>query len=384
MSSSPTHHGSTMHPALAPLSTSIFHLSCRAIVAPMSRVSALPDGTPTAAMVDYYRSFATGGFGLVITEGTYPEARYGRAYDRQPGLCSAEHVAGWRPIVDAVHAAGAPMLAQLMHAGALSQCLTETRAPSAVTPKGTKMPAYGGDGPFPTPHAMSRDDIARTLDAFAAAARNAAHAGFDGVEIHGANGYLVDQFFTAELNERADEYGGSVAARAQFALDVLRAVRSSVPTAFVVGLRVSQGKVNDLGYRWTDGRAHARELFTALRRERLDFLHVASEGLPWNEDADLGDGITVTGVAREVLGVPVIANGGLHDPALAARVLVEGHADLIALGRGALANPDWPRRLAEGRPLARFDRAMLLPRADLASAAAWREAAMRPRGSLPA
>lgn len=151
-----------LHPVLTPTSIGALHLSNRLVVAPMSRVSTAGDGLPTPAMRRYYAAFAEGGFGLVITEGTYPDVAHSQGYANQPGIATDEQGAAWRPIVEAVHAGGAKMIAQLMHAGALSQGnrhRRETIGPSAIPPKGEMMPEYGGSGPYATPRAMNDEDI---------------------------------------------------------------------------------------------------------------------------------------------------------------------------------------------------------------------------------
>jgi 2,4-dienoyl-CoA reductase-like NADH-dependent reductase (Old Yellow Enzyme family) len=343
----------------------------------MTRVSTGGDGVPTQRMTRYYADFAEGGFGLVITEGVYPDDTHSQAYWNQPGITTAEQTKGWAHVAEAVRSAGAAIVMQLMHAGALVQenpNAGQGLAPSAVRPKGEKMPAYGGRGPFPTPKAMTATDFEAVREAFAASATRAAEAGFDGVEIHGANGYLLDQFITTYTNQRSDRYGGSPGARIRFPVEVVEAVRGAVPDSFVVGYRLSQTKVNDFEYRWPGGTDEGAVYFSALSAAGVDYLHVASEGRDWIQTAELEPGITITRLARDVGDVPVIANGGMHDTAQASRVLSEGHADLIALGRGALANSDWPRRLAEGRPFAAFDPDMLDPVATIENADAWRAA----------
>lgn len=166
----------------------------------MTRVSATAEGLPTDAMRRYYERFACGGFGLVITEGVYTGSADSQGYLFQPGLCDRSQARSWRGIVNAVHAAGGKMFAQQMHAGALAQgnrFRTETLAPSAIRPAGSQMRVSAGEGSHRTPRAMSDADIADAIDGFARAAALAIdHAGFDGIEIHGANGYLLDQFLT--------------------------------------------------------------------------------------------------------------------------------------------------------------------------------------------
>ncbi|HVL75624.1 MAG TPA: NADH:flavin oxidoreductase [Noviherbaspirillum sp.] len=341
-------------------------LANRLAVAPMTRVSATPLGVPTPAMVRYYTRFARGGFGLVITEGIYTDRAYAQGYANQPGLTDAEQLGGWRSVVDAVHAAGGKIVAQLMHAGALAQgnrFRGEPAGPSAVAPKGLQMPFYGGQGPYRTPLAMSPADIRAAIDGFASAANLARAAGFDGVEIHGANGYLLDQFLTGYTNRRSDDWGGTIERRVRLCVGVAQAVRAAVGTHFPVGMRISQAKVNDFEHKWPEGEDGARIVFGLLADVGLDFLHV-TEFEAWK--AAFGDtGPSLVALARRYApGVTMIANGSLHAPQRALQLLEDG-ADIIALGRGALANPDWPNRLAGGEPLAGFDRELLAPLADI-------------------
>jgi 2,4-dienoyl-CoA reductase-like NADH-dependent reductase (Old Yellow Enzyme family) len=362
------------HPALTPQRVGVVELKNRLAVAPMSRVSAAPDGTPTDEMVYYYQDFARGGFGLVITEGTHTDTAHSQGYLNQPGLASDVHVEGWRRVVDAVHAEGAPVVAQLMHAGALSQGNPHgagTIAPSAIAPRGEMLEEYGGSGRWPTPREMSIDDIDAVVAGFVDAAARAQAAGFDGVEVHAANGYLLDQFLTVYTNARDDQYGGSVANRIRLAGRIVADIRARMPRHFLVGVRLSQTKVNDFTYRWPGGASDAEIIFAALSGAGADYLHIASEGRDFIDTARLPDGRTITAVAREVSGLPVMANGGMHDLRQAADVLDGGHADLVSLGRGALANPDLPNRVVAGADLNPFDHAMLSPTATIANARAW-------------
>lgn len=340
-------------------------LNNRLVVAPMSRVSGTEEGVPTQRMVSYYGSFAEGGFGLIITEGIYTDEDFSRSYAYQPGLSTSEQVAGWQDVVDAVHEAGGYIFAQLMHGGALSQLLENTIGPSAIKPKGEKMPEYGGSGEYPVPTEMMESDLQQALAGFATAATNAQDAGFDGVEIHGANGYLLDQFITGYTNQRDDQYGGSTSERTRFPCEVVRAVKEVVGEGFPVGIRLSQGKVNDHGYRWPGGREDAEAIFAAVAEAGVDYLHIASEGRDWRESAKIDDETTITQLAKRVTGLPVITNGGMHDPELAETVLREGHGDLVALARGAMANPDWPHRLRDGRDFNDFDPSMITPKATI-------------------
>jgi 2,4-dienoyl-CoA reductase-like NADH-dependent reductase (Old Yellow Enzyme family) len=342
-------------------------LSNRLAVAPMTRISATPEGLTTEAMARYYERFARGGFALVITEGIYTDQAYSQGYANQPGLSDLAQALAWRGVVDAVHAAGGKIFAQLLHAGALSQFnrfRNETVGPSAVRPKGKQMAVYRGSGAYPVPRAMSEPEIAEALDGFARAARLAIEvAGFDGVEIHGANGYLLDQFLTDYSNRRDDAWGGEIGQRVRLSAEAVRAVRKAVGERVPVGIRISQGKVNDFTHKWAEGEGGAEIVFRRLAEAKADYIHV-TEFEAWRPA--FGDaGPSLVHLARKhAPGVTVIANGGLHDPSRAMQAMEDG-TDLVALGRGALANPAWPRQVANGCGLNAFDPALLSPLGDI-------------------
>jgi 2,4-dienoyl-CoA reductase-like NADH-dependent reductase (Old Yellow Enzyme family) len=365
-------------PLLTPLEIGSLTLPNRVAVAPMSRVSTRGDGVPTPAMARYFRAFAEGGFGLLLTDGTYFDHAHSQAYPDQPALVTDAHAEGWRAVVEQVHAAGGTIALQLMHAGALVQGNHHSDvaiAPSAVQPKGRMLRAYGGPGgAYALPRAMDLDDIAAVLDAVGIAAAKAQEIGFDAVEIHGANGYLFDQFLTGYTNLRTDDYGGTPARRARLLTEAIAAARTATGGDFPIGVRVSQLKVNDSEHRWASVE-EARELLSAIGAASPAWVHVASEGGAWRETSFLAPGVSTTSLAREVTGVPVIANGGMDDAELATSLLREGHTDLVALGQGAIANPDWPRRLAEKRPFVPFDGAMLSPEVTVEHTERWRETA---------
>ena len=345
-------------------------LSNRLAVAPMTRVSATADGLATAQMAAYYEAFAAGGFGLVITEGIYTDKAHSQGYLFQPGLADEAQRDAWRTVVDRVHAQGGRIVAQLMHAGALSQgnpYRSDTKGPSAVLPKGQQMAFYRGDGPYRMPEAMSGDDIAKAVDGFAQAARRAQDAGFDGVEVHGANGYLLDQFLTAHTNLRQDRYGGSLENRLRLTVEVIQAVRRATSEGFAVGVRSSQGKVNDFTHKWEGGEADAARIYGTLGALPIDYLHT-TEFEAWRP-AFGEHGPSLAALARRHGSVPVLANGSLHEAVQADGVMARQDADFVSLGRGALTHPDWPARLRAGAGHETFDRGLLAPIADLANAA---------------
>ena len=236
----------------------------------MTRVSAGADGVPTTCMADYYAQFADGGFGLVITEGLYTDEAFAQGYLHQPGLANAAQRDAWRPIVAGVQSRGGRVIAQLMHAGALSQgnpYRMGTIGPSAVQPKGRQMTFYRGEGEYAVPAAMTQQDIDTAVAGFAQAALRARKAGFDGVEIHGANGYLLDQFLSEGINLRDDSYGGGLEGRLHLLVEVVDAVRANRFWVFThaVTLPIALGRFEDLqaGRNPTDPYARLRP-----RRER--------------------------------------------------------------------------------------------------------------------
>lgn len=338
----------------------------RFFVAPMTRVSADLSGVPSKEMADYYYGFAEGGFGGIITEGIYTDNWYSRSYPNQPGIVDEEQILGWRKITSRVKEEDTLIIAQLMHAGAISQVLTETRAPSGIIPLGQKLPHYGGGGGnFPQPQALTAPEIEDVIQGFVQAAANAVKAGFDGIELHAANGYLLDQFLTPYINLRTDSYGGDLQNRARIIAGISERIRSTVPPDFIVGLRISEGKVNNLHYRWEGGSATARQLLEVLKPLPLDYLHVAAEHSGWREECLYDDGSSLTGLAKEILEVPVIANGGMHQRGLAQELLDTGQADYFAIGKAALANPDFVLKLQSGSPVKPFDPASLYPNPSL-------------------
>src|SRR5262245_46612772 len=308
-------------------------LKNRTAVAPMTRVSAAEDGRITGEMVDYYEEFARGGWGLVETEATYIDEEHSQCRPHQPGIATIAQRDGWRRVVDAVHARGAAIFIQLQHAGALAEARryrADTVAPSAIEPRCSK--------PLPIPRELTGIEIARIHESFGRAAAYASEAGFDGIELHGTNGYLIDQFLTDYTNLRGDRYGGSFVNRTRFACEATAAVRSAVPGSFPVGMRLNQAKKNDAASAWTGGEADASALFGGLAAAGATFLHIA--GLNASPPARGSD--MLLDAARAVANVVVIANGGLEDPARAHAIVGSGRADMVSLARGALANSDWP------------------------------------------
>lgn len=348
-----------------PLQLGRLSLKNRIAVAPMTRISASEDGRASADMVRYYQGFAEGGFGLVITEGVYPDLAFSQGYLHQPGIADEAQAAAWKPVADAIHGAGAGAIMQLMHAGALSQgnrWRQDSVGPSAVQPRGEQLGFYRGEGPYRMPREITEQEIRAVVDAFAAAAVRARDAGFDGVEIHGANGYLLDQFLTDYANGRGDRYGGPVENRVRLLVETVHAVRAAVGRDYLVGIRISQGKVNDYHHKWAGGQRDAEIIFARLAEAGVDYLHTTEfDAQAPAFGADNSDGDTLAGYAKRFGKLPVIANGQLGTPDAADAILAGGKTDIVALGKSALANRDWPRRAAGDGKLEEFDFGLLQP-----------------------
>ncbi|GGJ17679.1 alkene reductase [Neoroseomonas lacus] len=309
----------------------------RIAMAPMTR-NRSPDGVPTDLNALYYGQRATAG--LIITEGTTPDAG-GRGYIDIPGLYSAAQVAGWRKVAEAVHAKGGRIVAQVMHTGRISHPDFldggSPVAPSAVAAAGDII-TKAGPKPMPVPRALDAAEIPAVIATYGRAATLAIEAGLDGVEIHGANGYLPSQFLSTNANLRTDEWGGSVENRARFLLGAVAAAVAAIGPGRV-GVRVNPGSTfNDVAD--TDPEATLTHLATALSGQGLAYLHLV--GGAYSYDA--------AGIARRLFDGPLILNGG-YDAARAEADIAGGRADVIAFGVPFLANPDLPTRLRTGTAL---------------------------------
>ncbi|MFD7655000.1 alkene reductase [Actinosynnema sp. NPDC059797] len=326
--------------AFEPLDLAGTKLANRVVMAPMTRSRA--HGTlPTPATAEYYAQRASAG--LIITEGVQPSP-VGQGYPDTPGLHSDEQVAAWRVVTDAVHEAGGRIFAQLMHAGRIGHpsVLPGDLHPvgaSAVRPAG-KLFTGAGLEEFPTPVELTGAEVEATVADFAAAARNAVAAGFDGVELHGANGYLLHQFLAGNSNRRTDEWGGPVANRIRFVVEVARATADAIG-AHRVGLRISPAnRYNDIAE--DDHGQLYPALVDAINPLGLAYLHIAEQ-----------DQRALTLELRERFTGALILNPHTPDGVTGVdelRLLEDGTADALAFGALFLANPDLPARLARGGP----------------------------------
>ncbi|WP_108665289.1 alkene reductase [Euzebya rosea] len=327
-------------PLLKPLSLGAINAANRVVMAPLTRNRAGEGRVPTDLHVEYYRQRA--GFGAIVTEATVVSPQ-GVGYIDTPGLYTDEQVSAWRRVTDAVHDAGGTIIVQLWHVGRVSHTdFHDGRAPVAPTGANAEAMTFTTDGFVPTsdPRALRTDEIAGIVDDFAAAARRADEAGFDGVEIHGANGYLIEQFLASGVNDRTDRYGGgSITDRARFALQVVDAVSEVVGTSRT-GIRLSLGNGTSNAVE-PDPAPTLSYLGGQLAERGIAFVHVV-EGLP--------DHVQVAALRDGGWDGPVVLNGG-YDLERGVATVEAGTADAIAYGRLAIANPDLPTRFERGAEL---------------------------------
>lgn len=323
-----------------------YMLPNRMVMAPLTRNRAGAGNVPGPMNVTYYAQRASAG--LIISEATQVSPQ-GVGYPSTPGIHSPEQVAGWRLVTDAVHACGGRIFLQLWHVGRISHPSLQLGgalpvAPSAIAAEGEAM-TYEGPRPFVTPRTLETDEISGIIEQFRKGAENALAAGFDGVEIHGANGYLLDQFLRDGTNKRTDQYGGSIENRARLHLEVTEAV-VSVWGADRVGMRLSpSGTFNSMHD--SNPEATFGYLVEALNRFGLAYLHLLE-----SSEADLRHGGTAvpTTYFRQIFKGTLMTNAG-YDREKGDAVLASGGADLVSFGTLFIANPDLPERFRLKAPL---------------------------------
>ena len=334
----------------------------RIVMAPMTRWHS-PDGVPGDDVAAYYARRARGGAGLILTEGANIDHPGAAGYDDVPNLFGADAVRGWRAVVDTVHAAGAAIMPQLWHVGAFRR--------AGVGPV-RDAPGFG-----PARRVENGRTVVRRLDqagmeaivaSYARAARTAAEAGFDGVEIHGAHGYLLDQFFWLGSNRRRDAHGGSIEKRAGFAAAVVAGIRRAIPRDMPLIFRFSQWKMHDYDARIARTPDELARLLTPLRAAGVDIFHASTRR--FRDPAFAGSPRSLARWTRDLTGLPVIAVGSVGlDTAHRSRALggheaaqaevadigavrdgfAAGDFDLVAVGRAMLADPEWANKIRDGR-----------------------------------
>lgn len=330
----------------SPFTLGPIELKNRAVMAPMTRSRAI-DNVPNDLMAEYYGQRA--GAGLLITEGVAPSPN-GLGYARIPGLFSPEQIAGWKKVTSAVHERGGAIFAQLMHVGRIAHPANmpegaEVVGPSAVAAAGDMYTDAEGPQAHPTPREMNEADIQQAIAEFVRAAVNAREAGFDGIELHGANGYLIEQFLHPASNRRGDAWGGSPQARNRFALEVAKAAAEAIGKERV-GIRLSpHGAFNDLGD-FPEVPEQYEALAKALGELGLAYVHVVDHSAMGAPPVSAETKKRI----RTAFGGPIILSGGF-DGESAEASLAAGDGELVAFGRPYLANPDLLERFRKGAEL---------------------------------
>ena len=349
-------------PLFQPFSCKSLQLKNRIVMAPMTRQFS-PGYIPNDDVVAYYRRRAENDVGLIITEGTTVNHPSANGYENVPAF-HGEALKGWKKVVDAVHSAGGKIMPQLWHVGTVRKPgigpdkEAPGMGPSGITSAGKRKA-----------HVMSLEDIQACVAAFAQAAADAEQLGFDGVEIHGAHGYLIDQFFWDVTNERTDRYGGSLENRLQFAIEIIEAVRARVSASFPVMLRYSQWKQQDYSARLVQTPEELERFLKPLAKAGVDIFHCSNRRF-WEPEFP-GSSLNLAGWTKEITGLPTISVGsvGLEGDFLDTTFsgkddgkpvptrrfdelftrLQQGEFDLIAVGRALLQDPEWAVKVRQGR-----------------------------------
>jgi len=346
-------------PLFQPFTLVNLKLQNRIVMAPMTR-SKSPGGVPSPDVAAYYRRRAEGGVGLIVTEGTSIPHGAAVFYPDVPRFYGEDALAGWNNVVEEVHQAGGVIFPQLWHVGVMRD--PRHPLPAGVEPMGPsgwKLPGEKAG------IAMSQADIDAVIRAYGEAAQSAKKLGFDGVEIHGAHGYLIDQFLWEGTNQRTDRYAGSIAARTTFAADVLREVRRAVGPGYPVVLRYSQWKLQDYGAKLARTPQELEQLLNPLVDAGADAFHCSNRRF-WDAEFE-GSNLNLAGWTRKLTGLPAITVGSVtlneefmttFQSAAGASVtgldelverLARGEFDLVALGRALIVNPSWPQQIRSGK-----------------------------------
>jgi len=329
-------------------------LKNRIVMAPLTRNRATP-GTdaPSTLAIDYYRQRASAG--LIVTEGSQI-SRQAQGYIWTPGIYTPQQIDGWRKVTDAVHKAGGKIVIQLWHVGRVSHTSLQSEGKAPVAPSAIRAEAKtfieGGFAETSEPHALSLEEIGQILSDYRQATRNAREAGFDGIEIHGANGYLIDQFLKSGANKRDDSYGGSIEGRAHFALNVVDVIASEWEPGRV-GIRLSPVTPSN-GISEPDPQPLFNHLVSELDKRNLAFIHVVEGATGGARDVAPFD---YAALRRRFKGTYIANNG--YNRQTAINALKEKQADLIAFGRDFISNPDLVERLRRNSPLNELNRATL-------------------------
>ncbi|MFF2089327.1 NADH:flavin oxidoreductase [Paenibacillus sp. NPDC058174] len=343
------------HSLFKPFSTEQINVKNRIVMAPMTRFFS-PGGVPGADVAAYYRRRAANGTGLIITEGTTINHPAASNHDNIPTFHGEAALNGWAQVVKEVHEAGGKIIPQLWHVGTSRKQGDPVFNPE-VLPVGPSGLDVSGNL---TGEALSEEEIANIVQAYAQAAADAKRIGFDGVELHGAHGYLIDQFFWEATNKRTDRYGGDIAGRTQFAVEVVEAVRKAVGPDFPIVLRFSQFKIDAYTAKLTRTPEELEQFLTPLVKAGVDIFDCSARRF-WEPEFE-GSPLSLAGWVKKLSGKPVITVGsvglnvdmtGQHSEDSKIETLIEKldsqEIDLIAVGRSLLADPEWAEKIRTGR-----------------------------------
>jgi 2,4-dienoyl-CoA reductase-like NADH-dependent reductase (Old Yellow Enzyme family) len=337
----------------SPFTLKNFTLKNRLGVAPMTRMSSQADSIPRPDVLEFLVRRARNGAGLVFTEAIVTDYESAQGYPGQARLVTARQIEAWKPVVRAIQAAGAVAVMQMFHCGRVAwpeiNPAGRIIAPSAIAPRDDN-PLTGK--PYPVPDAMSRFDCGHVILGFVETARGAIAAGFDGVEIHAAHGYLISEFLSAYTNQRTDAYGGSVARRYRFLHEIIEAVRPVVPEDRLLTVRISDWGVVDMDVSLFGTREEYQEIIRLLSREPIDAISVSA--YDYRQEA-FGSGRNVAGVTREATQLPLMICGQIYDRATALDALND--ADIVLSAKSMLLNPDWVEEVRQGKPVRRYQSA---------------------------
>lgn len=345
----------------SPFELGTLTLPNRVVMAPMTR-NLSPNNVAGPDVAEYYRRRAAGGTGLIITEGTCVGHKAASGYPDVPFIAGQEALDGWRAVVEAVHAEGGKIAAQLWHVGGFRRPGVEPGGDlKGYSPSGMLIPGKV------VGHVMTADDIQDTIQAFIQAAVDAKEVGFDAIEVHGAHGYLVDQFFWEGNNIREDEYGGSVSNRSRFACEIIEGIRAAVGSDFPVILRFSQWKQQQFEARLAETPEQLGEFLEPLANAGVDLFHCSTRRF-WEPEFE-GSDLNLAGWTKKLTGKPTITVGSVSldadfVPAEGESTFKSGNIatidgllerlandefDLVAVGRAMIANPDWANKVQAGQ-----------------------------------
>lgn len=359
-------------PLLRPFSLKNLQLSNRLVMAPMTRSLSL-DNIPGKDVAEYYAKRAKGGTGLIITEGTSIPHQAAQCYPDVPNFYGEKALEGWKEVVDQVHQAGGHIFPQLWHVGSVRQrtSKTDSRSDKAQSHLERQIPGYGPSAivhPYvpqgEIPHEMTKEDIENVIMAYAKGAENAKAIGCDGVEIHGAHGYLIDQFFWDRTNQRLDEYGGkTLPERTRFAVKVIKAIRQAVGPDFPIDFRFSQWKLGDYQAKLANTPEELEAFLKPLADAGVDIFHCSTR--VFSDPEFPGSDLNLAGWTKKLINKPVITVGSIgidadfiktfftdfqttpthKDIQILNERLEKGEFDLVAVGRALLADSEWPSKI---------------------------------------